>query len=56
MRWKAKEAICTDGTVWIVRDFWHPYEYRACANEREAAALAAKLNEATQKMGFEVAE
>jgi hypothetical protein len=45
-RWIARELIATDGTVWTVRDMSHPYDYRACSNEKEALSIAAELNAA----------
>jgi hypothetical protein len=45
-RWIAKELICTDGTVWIVRDMAHEYNYYACAGALGAAVLVDDLNAA----------
>jgi hypothetical protein len=43
-RWMAKQVVCTDGMASIVRDTWHPWEYRACADEQDAVAIAADEN------------
>jgi hypothetical protein len=60
MRWKAKKLTCTNGSVWIVRDTWHPHDYRGSTytNELAATALAAELNEAENRAAaaLEVAE
>jgi hypothetical protein len=45
-RWVAKELICTDGTVSVVRDTFHPYTYHHCAGALGAAVLVDDLTAA----------
>lgn len=43
------EANCTDGTVWIVRDTFHSFEYQVAADKQAATALEAKLNRKVER-------
>jgi hypothetical protein len=49
-RWAAQKLICSDGSIWIARDTWsNDYRGHPTMGEREATALATKLNEAEDR-------